>query len=212
MSGATIRRRWERSRPYRRSVALLATLTMVVTGMLVALPPAVEAATPTATAVEFVNISATSSLSFVPDTFTVLPGATVHLTVTQLADFDHTFTLSPSVNVTISSVSFFSTHTPIVNLSLGPTPGEKYTATFVAPSTLGTYEYVCEIHFPTMTGVMTVANAPPSAGGSSFPTTAEWIGIGAAIGVIVVVAGVVAWNRSRRRSHSGGAAPPVKKT
>lgn len=194
-----------------RSAVVGLVLVVVVAGLVVSVPTASGTPSPRASGVEFVNVSATSTLSFVPDTFTVLPGATVHLTVTQLADFNHTFTLSPAVNVTITSVSFFSTHTPIVNLSLGATPGEKYTATFVAPSTLGTYEYICEIHFPTMTGVMTVANALPSGGGSSFPTTEEWIGIGAAIGVIVVAAGILAWSRSRRRSRTGGATPPQTK-
>lgn len=212
MSGVTSVPGNKGSRPWRRSAVVVTAFAVFVAGLMAVLPPAAAASTPRATEVEFVNISATSSLSFVPDTFTVLPGATVHLTVTQLADFDHTFTLSPAVNVTITSVSFFATHTPIVNLSLGSTPGEKYTATFVAPSALGTYEYICEIHFPTMTGVMSVANAMPPGGGSSFPTTTEWIGIGAAIGIIVVAVGVVAWSRARRRVPPGAAAPPATKT
>jgi plastocyanin len=165
---------------------------------------------------EFVNLSATSSLSFVPDSFTVLPGAAVHLIVTQLADFDHTVTLSPAVNVTIPSsdspaqlTAFFQAHPPIVNLSLGPTVGQRYFANFTAPMTLGTYEYVCLIHFPTMTGIMTVASAVPSPATSSSPTTLEIVGIGTAIGVVVIVVGLAAWSRARHRDRSGGGCPPA---
>lgn len=165
---------------------------------------------------EFVNISATNSLSFVPDSFTVLPGAAVHLIVTQLADFDHTFTLSPAVNVTIPSSdsfaqlsAFFQAHPPIVNLSLGSTVGQRYFANFTAPTTLGTYEYVCLIHFPTMTGIMTVANGVPSPATSSSPTTLEIVGIGVAIGLVVIAVVLVAWSRARHQGRSGGGSPPA---
>ncbi len=179
--------------------------------------PAAQAAPPApaaAVAPEFVNVSATSVLSFVSGSFDVLPGATVHLVVTQMADFNHTFTLSPAVNVTIPSgdtpaevAAFFNAHPPIVNLSLGSTVGSTYSATFTAPSTLGTYEYVCLIHFPTMIGEMNVvATLPSSSSSTSSISTTTALEIGGGVGAVLVVVGVALALRSRRRRS--GAAPP----
>jgi plastocyanin len=152
----------------------------------------------------FENITATPTFSFVPNTFTVAPGATVHLVVTQAADFNHTFTLSSAVNVTIPSsdtpselAAFFNAHPPLVNLSLGSTAGSQHDATFTAPRGAGTYEFVCLIHFPTMIGVMTDSNSTPAGSSPSGLTTLELVGIGAVIAV-VLIAGVVVLARRRR--------------
>lgn len=152
----------------------------------------------------FVNISATSSFSFTPASFSVQPGQSVHLIVTQLADFNHTFTLSSVANFTLPSTDtsaevaeFFNSHPPLVNLSLGSTVGVQFPVTFTAPATPGTYEFVCLIHFPVMTGTMTDSSTPSSSS-SSGPSTTELVAIGVGIAVIVIL-GVVLVARRRRR-------------
>ncbi|MGA8710091.1 MAG: hypothetical protein ACLP8Y_04200 [Thermoplasmata archaeon] len=200
-----------------RTIAFWAlALALVSSGVIVGIPGTTRAETVPSAAPEFVNISATSALNFVPNSFSVLPGATIHLVVTQMADFEHTFTLSPAVNVTIPSSSspaqvaaFFGAHPPIVNLSLGSVAGHQSFANFTAPTTLGQYEWVCLIHFPTMFGIMSVANSPPSSGSSSSPTTLELVGIGVAVGLVVIAIGFVAWSRARRRARTGGGSPPA---
>jgi plastocyanin len=143
-----------------------------------------------------VNISATSDFSFVPGTFSVTPGEAVLLDVTQLADFNHTFTLSSVPNYTLPSsdtplevAAFFNAHPPLVNLSLGSVAGSQHQTLFNAPTTPGTYEFVCLIHFPTMVGTMVDSNAT-AASPSSGLSTLELVGIGAGV-AIVVLAGVV---------------------
>lgn len=160
-----------------------------------------------ATASVTVNITATGDLSFVPSSFTVLPGETVHLIVTQAADFEHTFTLSSLANFTIPSTdspselaAFFNAHAPLVNLSLGSTAGTQHTANFTAPATMGTYEFVCLIHFPQMIGVMTDSSASPSTSGGGGLSVAEIVGIGAGVAVVVIAA-VVLVVRRRRPAH-----------
>lgn len=152
-----------------------------------------------------IDITATSALSFAPNSFTVSPGETVNLVVTQAASFEHTFTLSSVVNYTIPSgdtpaqlAAFFNAHPPLVNLSLGSTAGSQHDATFVAPTTVGTYEFVCLIHFPSMIGVMTDSNSSSTGGGGSTGlSTTELVAI--VIGVVVVaIAGVVLVVRRRR--------------
>ncbi|HUZ79728.1 MAG TPA: plastocyanin/azurin family copper-binding protein [Thermoplasmata archaeon] len=187
--------------------SLILSVTLVAVVLFGVFPAVTHAEVSVPTTAEFVNVSATGSFSFVPNTFTVSPGTTVDLTVTQLANFNHTFTLSPVVNVTIPSSStpaqvraFFNAHAPIVNLSLGPIVGQQYSATFTAPTTLGAYEFVCLIHFPSMTGSMSVANTPPTSGNSSNFSTLELVAIGAVVGVVVIAIALVAWSRSRRRA------------
>ncbi len=149
----------------------------------------------------FVNISATSSFSFTPASFSVLPGQSVRLIVTQLADFNHTFTLSSVANFTLPSTDtsaevaeFFNSHPPLVNLSLGSTVGVQFPVTFTAPTTPGTYEFVCLIHFPTMIGTMVDSNATTSAS-SSGPSTLEVVAIGAGVAVVVIAAVLLAVRR-----------------
>ena len=157
---------------------------------------------------DFVNVSATTMFAFVPGTFSVGAGDQVHLVVTQLANFLHTFVLSSVANFSLPSGAtaatvnaFFNQHTPIVNLSLGSTVGAKYFANFTAPA-LGTYEYVCIVsgHFQAgMLGTMTVtaSGSGTSSGSSSLPIL--WIGV--AVVVIAAVAGLV-YGLSRRRRPS----------
>ncbi|HYA56903.1 MAG TPA: hypothetical protein VEH57_00320 [Thermoplasmata archaeon] len=191
----------------------LALLSTLVVGLAAARPTVAPTtggnATPpndAASGPVVVTISATSAINFVPDSFSVAPGASVEIVVTQMADFEHTFTLSSVVNQTIPSTdtpsevaAFFNAHPPLVNLSLGTTVGAKFFANFTAPAALGTYEFVCLVHFPSMTGVMAVSS---SSGGSSpsssgTPTTLEWVGIGAVVAVVVIVAVLLAVRRGK---------------
>jgi plastocyanin len=149
---------------------------------------------------DYVNISATSSLSFVPSTFTVYPGAHVHLIVTQEASFPHTFTLSSVANTTVSATSFFHSNPPLVNISLGSTVGGKFYRNFTAPA-IGTYEFVCLDHFPTMKGTMTSSTSSSSGGGYA-PLSATIppldLAIAGAVALIVIATAVTAVLRRRK--------------
>ncbi|MGI0131672.1 MAG: cupredoxin domain-containing protein [Thermoplasmata archaeon] len=194
-----------RAPPRRTIVPFLAVAAVI--GLSAVIGPvegaSVLGATPTSAGIEFINVSATGQLAFSPSQFTVPPGATVHLTVLQLSNFAHTFTLSPAANVTIPAsdnasqlTQFFHAHPPIVNLSMGSTPNVPYSVTFTAPSP-GTYEFVCLIHFANgMVGEMTTSN-----GGTSSESTIglPYVLILAAVVVVVVVgAFAVAWRRRAR--------------
>jgi plastocyanin len=189
------------------------TAAVLFTGLVLGLPPGVRADPHSADTAVFINISANPALSFAPDSFSVPPGTTVHLVITQMSDFNHTFTLASVVNDTIASgttptqlAAFFHQHPPIVNVSLGPTVGEQYPVEFIAPATLGSYEFLCLIHFPTMTGTMTVGS--PSS--SSTTTSLGWIeyaGIGAAGAIVLVAIGVLIWSRARHKGPSAGVPP-----
>jgi plastocyanin len=187
-----------------RVASLLAAL------LLLALVPAAGAASPSggtspsaAASVVFVNVSATAQLGFTPVQFTVPAGASVHLTVTQLANFPHTFTLSPVANATIPSGdtsaqlnAYFQAHPPIVNVSMGSTPNVPYPVTFTAPPP-GTYEFVCLLHFSNgMVGQMVTSSGGGSASTSSpFPT---YLLLGAVVVVVVAAVGVAVALRRRR--------------
>lgn len=204
------------SRPVSRPIvgAVVAVLAVLLA---VGVPAPLAAATAVgsaSTGPADIDIEATPSLSFVPDAFSVAPGESVHLVVTQEADFDHTFTLASFVNYTIPETNtsaelagFFNAHPPIVNISLGSTVGAEFFVNFTAPAVTGTYEFVCLIHFPTMTGVMTVSSSSPSSGSAGLSPT-DWIVIGAVLGV-VLIAGAAAFTLRRRGARPPGpAAPP----
>jgi plastocyanin len=156
---------------------------------------------------DYVNVTATSSFSFVPSTFTVYPGANVHLRVIQAANFLHTFTLSSVANTTVPSVGWFSTHTPLVNISLGTVP-KTFFANFTAPA-VGRYEYVCEQHFPQMTGNMTSTTAQPPPGPMPFMLTGlDYALIGIGVVALLVVVGVLLGVRRRKHEEKLYGPPP----
>ena len=165
----------------------------------------VVASHPTAVvpSVEDISISATSALRFVPSSFSVTPGATVHLTVTQDASVNHTFTLSSVRNATIPSsdsmsqlYDYFHNNSPIVNITLGTTTGKVFTRTFTAPA-VGKYEFVCIVHFSDgMTGTMTSTTSPGSPSTIYLsPVDIALIGLTAVVAVVAVI--VVLFYRRR---------------
>ena len=165
---------------------------------------------PSSTPSSFVFVNATQDFEFQPDAVTVSPGTFVHFVITQASDVEHTFDLSPLANYTIPSgysseqlAAFFSAHPPLVNLTLSASPtGAEYFANISAPP-VGTYEFVCTIHFAYgMVGMLTVGTSSSS---STSPWLAIEIGVGAGAAVIVIGL-VVFWVRRR---HIAGPPPGV---
>lgn len=160
---------------------------------------------PAAGTTVFLNVSTTETILFAPNTLSVEPGQSVHLIVTQLADFNHTFTLSPVANFTFPTSdttadlnAFFATHTPLVNLSLGSTMGAKFYANFTAPPP-GSYEYVClqPTHFASgMHGELDSGMSTGSTSGS--PASPTIYVIAGAVVAVIVVAAVVGMVMRRR--------------
>jgi plastocyanin len=191
------------------AVAGLAVLLLLLPGA--ASASSGRPALPTSQPADFVNISATENLAFAPDAVTVVPGALVHLTVTQLADFNHTFVLSPLANYTLPAsatnlTQFFDQHVPLVNLSLGPTTGARYYANFSAPP-VGDYEFICTIHFANgMVGEMDVGTSTSPSSNSALLALEVGLGVGIAIVLIAAVAVTV---RRRRRAAGPPSSPPA---
>jgi len=170
---------------------------------------------------DYINVSATGAFSFDPASFSVYPGATVHLKVSQDTSVEHTFTLSPVPNGTIPSSdttpeldSYFHSHSPLVNLSLGATAGLAYYRNFTAPATVGTYEFVCLYHFASygMHGTMTVTRSAATGSGPGTPSLSpvELAGVAAA-GIVVLAAVAVGLLRRRRSLREARPAPRAKK-
>jgi plastocyanin len=205
MHDADRRPRWARP-----PVSGLATLALVG---VVLLAPGLAAARPSistpavvvvAASTDFLNVSATEAVAFSPNVLTVQPGDAVHLVVTQLADFNHTFTLSSVANITFPTTdttadldAFFATHPPLVNLSLGSTMGAKFYANFTAPP-VGTYEFVCleSGHFAQgMHGELDSGTSPSSNSSSSYT-----LYLITAVVVVVLVVAIAALLMRRRHT------------
>lgn len=188
---------------------LLAVLLLAASGA--ALAPA-RAAPATASATVFLNLSATSLPDFVPSTLHVTPGAPVVIRITQEANFNHTFTLSSVANFTIPASdtsadlsAFFVAHPPLLNVSLGATPGMVSYANFTAPAE-GTYEFVCVVpgHFQAgMHGTLDSGVGTSSTSTSPLSSSLTLALIGVVVVVIVVVAAVLL----RRRRPPAAKAP-----
>lgn len=205
--------------PHARSTLLTGLLAVVLAvalfaGSSAAIGP-VRAAPATAAATTYLNLSATSALSFVPDSLTVTPGAPVVLKITQEANFNHTFTLSSMANFTIPAAdttaqvyAFFQAHPPLVNLSLGAVPGAVVFANFTAPAA-GSYEFVCEIagHFQAgMHGF--VVSGTSGTTSSSGLTTTELVAIGVVVVLVIVVVAVAIARRGKKAPPSPSTPTP----
>ena len=155
----------------------------------------------------FLNVSTTESISFAPNVLSVQPGQSVHLIVTQLADFNHTFTLSPVANFTFPASdttgdldAFFATHVPLVNLSLGSTMGVKFYANFTAPA-VGSYEFVCleTDHFAQrMHGELDSGTS--SGASASSPSYTLYLVVGVVAVVLIIIAAALLVRRRGKSS------------
>ncbi len=94
----------------------------------------------------------TNSFSFVPNALsagpTVHTAVTLHILVTNQGDLSHTFTVAAESNVTLTTIGYFASHPPLVNVSVPDSAGGTVWANFTAPG-VGVYEYVCTVpgHF-----------------------------------------------------------------
>ena len=189
-----------------RSVVVWAAAASVLLG---ALGFAAASPSPRPGASDSLQVTVGTAFSFTVSNDEVTPNATVTLTVTQTDDVAHTFTLSSVAGFTFPASasatdvnSFFTTHPPLVNVSIPAGQGQT-TATFVAPP-FGLYEYVCLVggHFQAgMWGILGSGEHGSSASVSTGPGAPVFI-IGGTISGLVVVALVLGFVVGRRRgSH-----------
>jgi uncharacterized cupredoxin-like copper-binding protein len=178
----------------------------LLSGGAAAHPPVAASAHPSVV-VDNISVRTTSSFRFVPNQVTVTPGATVHLVVTQAANFAHSFVLSRVANFTIPGSdpaaqlsAFFNAHSPLVNLSIPGTVEAQGVQDFTAPAA-GTYEFVYLVsgHFQGgMFGFLAPTTIPGGASSSSSGFPISPLVLGAVVGVVVVVVAVLV---ARRRSR-----------
>ena len=94
----------------------------------------------------------TNAFSFVPNALSAGPSVhgsvTFHVLVTNEGSLSHTFTVAAEPNVTLTTIGYFASHPPLVNVSVPDSPGGSVWANFTAPA-VGVYEYVCTVpgHF-----------------------------------------------------------------
>ena len=138
----------------------------------------------------------TDSLSFVPQSIYVATQAGmhfpifVHVQVFNLGGLQHTFTLSPLSNVTVTVAnytSYFGTHPPLANVSVPSGSGSSVWANFTMRGP-GVYMFICEVpgHFASgMFGFLYVDVPLPAV---SAPATGIILGgvLGGAAALIVV--------------------------
>ena len=201
-----------RTAPWFVAVAVGVLLAMTTGALATAPAPRTPSAVSPAGSV-VLTLTATSSISFVPDTLNVpATGDAVELEITQEYNMNHTFTLSSVDNDVIPTsdtpgqlYAYFAAHTPLVNVSLGDVVGHVTFVNFTAPAN-GSYEFVCEIptHFQAgMHGTLVVGGSSSSS--SSGLTTTELVVI--VVVVIIVIAAVVAL--AMRRKPKSAAPPPA---
>ncbi|HXQ95244.1 MAG TPA: hypothetical protein VN864_08800 [Thermoplasmata archaeon] len=162
-----------------------------------------------ANGVDFLNVSVSNDLTFATNINEVQPGDSVHVVVTQLGNIPHTFTLSPTAGFTFPSTdssgdlsSYFSAHTPLVNVQISATTGATAFANFTAPP-VGVYEYVCTQtgHFPSMAGLIGSGESPGSLTSNNGPGAPVYI-IAGTIVVLVVIALVLGFVVGKRRGSA----------
>ena len=142
----------------------------------------------------------TNALSFQPsvldDNASHYP-SNVNIYVANLGDVNHTFTVAPQPNVTITTVGYFHAHPALGNASIPGTAGKGAWANFTVPAP-GIYEFVCTVagHFTSGMFGFLYAGVPPPPPPAPLPTgiVDSWVlagsfallGIG---GLLVVIAG-----------------------
>jgi uncharacterized cupredoxin-like copper-binding protein len=120
----------------------------------------------------FVNVTL-RGIRFIPDRFTVLPNAMVHVRIVQEDTVPHTFTLVSEKDRNLPgtwSPAELDAYLAANTFTDAPVPdvvGTVVWANFTAPSAQGVYEFLCRIpgHFQGgMIGFMTVSEAPATGG------------------------------------------------
>jgi uncharacterized cupredoxin-like copper-binding protein len=104
------------------------------------------------------SVGANGALAFTPNAISnVAPGSAVSIEITNLGAIPHTFTLSSLVNYTLPYVdnnnltsTFLVKHPAYFSINITGTTGAVVWANFTAPSTIGSYQFFCQIpgHFP----------------------------------------------------------------
>src|ERR1700683_2948506 len=160
--------------------------------------------------VDYLNVTVSNALVFATSIDEVQPGDMVHVAVTQLGNIPHTFTLSPTAGFTFPTTdsssdldSYFSAHAPIPNIQIASaTPGSVTYGNFTAPP-VGVYEFVCEEpgHFPSMSGLLGVGEAPGSLSTSTGPGAPVYI-ISGTIIALVITALVLGFVVGKRRGSA----------
>jgi plastocyanin len=200
------------------SVVVLAVVVLVVGGVL-AIPagparPQAEGAGPTAASYSLV-VNATADYTYQPATFQQVPtdtNITVTFTDKDPANMPHTLNISgregfkiPTTYTAAQLNALFTKFPGLFNASVSAY-NDQVVKTFLSPSEPGWYEFICNVtgHFQNgMYGFIAFGeNLPPNLtppsrvglGGATFsPLDAAVLG-----GVLVVVlAGIVVWRRSR---------------
>lgn len=156
-----------------------------------------------------VTLTATNQLSFVPATITVTT-ASVEIEIENVATTDHTFTLSSRVNQTAPASTNASATAPGSYFDAADVLADSVVAqgrtvfVNVTLPALGTYEFVCRYHFPSMVGTLTYsASAPASSSG------VPWLLYGLVGGLVVIIIVVVAVLAMRRRPPAPSSPPPA---
>ena len=146
-----------------------------------------------------------ADITFEPDSFSVAPGASVTLTLINAGSLRHTFTLfnQAGANVPVNDDAALqayyndATNPKLVDMSfLG---GAQQSTSFTAPTTEGTYTFVCMESGHSspngMHGTMIVTSMPTEG-----PAPIDPLLIGVVVAVVVIVIAVSAVFILRRRS------------
>jgi plastocyanin len=144
-----------------------------------------------------VTMSVSDQLTFSPDTISnVAPGSSVTISITNLGSIPHTFTLSSLVNYTLPSAgntnltgTFLVTHPPLYSINISGTQGSLTTASFTAPTKIGSYQFFCTEsgHFASgmqgFLGVGISVGPPPAPPGIGTPV---FIIAGTIVGLVII--------------------------
>ena len=175
-------------------VAMVLAISLIPAWTTAAHPARASSVRTEANGVDFLNVTVSDELTFATSLGEIQPGDSVHVVVTQLGTAAHSFTLSPTAGYTFPSTdtagdldAYFASHTPLVNLQIGTTLGEKDYGNFTAPP-LGVYEFVCTQpgHFPSMSGLLGSGEAPGSLSTSNGPGAPVFIISGVIVGLVVL--------------------------
>ncbi|MFZ0830280.1 MAG: cupredoxin domain-containing protein [Thermoplasmata archaeon] len=155
------------------------------------------------------TVGANGALAFAPNAISnVVPGENVTIDISNLGTIPHTFTLSSLVNYTLPfadntnlTSTFLVTHPPYTNVLIPGVQGTNVaTASFNAPTAIGSYQFFCTEagHFSSgmegFLGVGIAVGPPPAPPGIGLPV---FIISGVIVGLVIlaIVLGFVVGKR-----------------